>query len=142
MGEDLFINASSNDFLELFPDNTQNNFRIKLPLTLLPSLDYHVALLEITYPQISDLKQNFIVHSDITTSMLTPNGGYTALRYIFPHYSSIINEVNHFEVAFPYYLKVSQRVQDSIHIWITTKQGVLYNFAKSEPINIVLHFKK
>ena len=135
--KDIYLHVASNNSLDYFPWNTNNNFTVKLPSKL--SLDqglWEVALMQIRCPA-SKTKSQIFIKTDIIYDGIDGHNMSPILRWM-----EITTRAKHYDVQLPFYHTIRKKHIDEISFKIESTDSQAHSFNNSRAVQCVLHIRQ
>ena len=136
---DFYVNISSDNSLDYFPNNSPSDFRLHLKQTLRLHGHWTVALTDIQYSIPSSKGKNIWVYSNICENTIVGDTLEPLLRKI--PIAGKKGETRNKSFPIPYYKHVLPHEVESIQIYVYGDDKENISF-KAFPLRCTLHFKK
>lgn len=130
----MIVFCNSSDFINIFPSNTNVDFKLQLPQLVQFESNARVALLEIIVPP---SEKSYIAHVFTNIISVCPIGSKSGrlLRIVSIGESK---EYQHIQFASPIYHKLACSNIEEIQIYLETTEGKQLEFDKEKPTLAVL----
>lgn len=138
--KEVYLYISSNSSKDIYPSNSANDFRVKLPQSIYLNHSHGswaIGLLDLDLPQFDDgYKPQFItLESSSCVSSVYRSSLKPILQLL---YLSEIRKGKPIRIANPRYVKLNTRQIDSLDLYFRDDTGHKPSF-KDGPVNLTLH---